>query len=216
MYFIYVVENLIDGKMYVGQTNDPHRRKRGHFSVSSKCPYVSNAIQKYGTENFDFVLLEGYSSLQEANQREIYWISELCSLAPNGYNLREGGDAGGKPAQETIEKIRIANTGRKQSAETVAKRAESNRGRKNTSETIEKMRAAAANRPAEKCSMFGKKHSSETRNKMSLSQTQSHCKLGHPLSGVDSDVYVDPNGKRDCRACRRFRRSGTLWNSSNS
>ena len=206
MYFIYVIENLLDGKMYIGQTIDPARRRRGHFSPSSKCPYISNAIQKYGIGNFDFRLLEECTTLEDANTQEKYWIKELASLAPHGYNLREGGDAGGLPSQETIEKIRLANTGKKQTEEQKEKRAASHRGRKNTPETIEKMSKAARNRPPEKCSMFGKKHSVETKRRMSLSATKMYCKRGHPLDGPNSDVWISKEGKRDCRACNRIRR----------
>lgn len=205
-HFIYVVENLVNGKMYVGQTIDLDRRRRSHFSPSSKCPYLANAVKKYGRQNFDFTILEVLEDLEQANNREKHWVRKLGSLCPGGYNLREGGDAGGKPSQETIEKIRLANTGRKQSAKTIDKRAEAHRGRKNTPETIEKMRQAAKNKPSEKCSMFGKKRPQEWIERCSQWMTKLHCKRGHPLSGVGSDVYVDKNGKRDCRHCTRVRR----------
>ncbi len=149
MYFIYVLENRINGKRYVGQTKNPSIRKRQHSYSSSKCPYIANAIQKYGWDNFEFIVLEEHEKLSKANRKEKYWIRKLNTLSPNGYNLREGGDAGGKPSQETIEKIRKANLGRVQSEEEKEKRAASHRGRKNTPETIEKMRVAAINRPPE-------------------------------------------------------------------
>lgn len=211
MYFIYVVENLINGKRYVGQTIDPTRRARTHLCPSSKCPYLANAVRKYGVDSFDFILLETCSSLEEANFQEIYWISKLNTLAPFGYNLREGGNAGGKPSKETIEKVRVANLGRIQSKAEKERRAASHRGRKNSPETIEKMRRAASNRPPEKCSMFGKKRSEEWRENMRTLMTKEVCKRGHPLSGPEADVLVSKDGIRNCRICRRFIRSGTIW-----
>ena len=206
MFFIYVVENLINGKMYVGQTMNLDTRRRSHFSPSSKCPYISNAIQKYGKGNFDFILLEKHEDLDQANKREIYWIKDLNTLSPNGYNLREGGDAGGKPSQETIEKVRVSNTGKKQDPAHVAKRAASNRGRKNTPETIEKMRIAARNKPPEKCSMLGKKRPAEWTERCKQWSTKEFCKRGHPMFGDGADVAVYPDGKRECRRCIRARR----------
>ena len=204
MYFIYAIENCINGKRYIGQTTNPSDRKRKHFSCSSKCPYLSNAIQKYGQSNFDFILLEEHDNLGKTNRREKYWIRELKTLSPNGYNLREGGDAGGKPSLETREKMRLAQLGKKQSKEQIEKRAVSHRGRKNSLETIERMRQSAQKRT--KFSMTGRKHSAETRRRMSLSATKTHCKRGHPLDGLNSDVRISKDGKRDRRACNRVRR----------
>lgn len=216
MYYIYVIENLINGKMYIGQTSDPDVRKRRHLNgYETGCHALYNAVSKYGKESFDFNLLEQIETIEQANNQEKRWIEALGTMSPNGYNLRYGGDAGGKPSLETIEKIRQANLGRIQSEEEKSKRAASHRGRKNTSETIEKMRLAARNKSPEKYSMSGKKHSAETRYKMRISSIKSHCKRGHPLSGPVSDVFISKSGIRNCRICRRFRRSGTIWNRSN-
>jgi len=215
MYFIYVIENLVNGKMYVGQTINLESRRRAHFSPSSKCPYICNAVKKYGKENFDFVLLEALPTIEISNEREKYWIEFLGTLSPRGYNLRYGGDAGGRPSQETIEKVRKGNLGRIHSEEEKERRAASLRGRKNTPETIERMRFAAKNKPPEKCSMFGKKRPQEWIERCRQWSTKTHCKRGHPLDGPEADVYIDKNGKRDCRACKRERRREDSWNNSN-
>lgn len=154
--------------------------------------------------------------MEECNYREQYWIQVLDTMSPHGYNLRFGGDAGGKPGPEAVEKMRQSHLGIKQSVETIRKRAESNRGRKNTPETIDKMREAAKNKPPEKCSMFGKKRPKEWIERCREWSTKTHCKRGHPLSGPDSDVYVAKDGKRDCRACKRERRREKLWSNSSS
>jgi group I intron endonuclease len=215
MYFIYVIENRVNGKMYVGQTRNPRARRHQHFSAKSGCPYVKNAIRKYGKGNLNFRIIEECGTLEIANAQEKFWIKSLNTLRPFGYNLRVGGEAGGFPSQETREKMRLSQLGKKQSRETIEKRAAAHRGRKNSPETIERMRRAANNRSPEKCSMFGKKHSAITKQKMSLSQMKTHCKRGHPLDGPGSDVWISKDGNRNCRACRRFLRSGTLWNPSN-
>ncbi len=211
MYFIYVIENLINGKKYVGQTCNPKERERRHLNgYETGCIALYNAVNKYGKKSFDFSLLEKVSSIEEANQREQYWIQHIGTMSPNGYNLRYGGEAGGKPSPETIEKMRQARLGQKQSEETKRKRADSHRGRKNSPETIERMKQAAKNKPPEKCSMFGKRHSAETRRKMSISSIQEYCKRGHPLRGPKADVWISLKGHPNCKKCRCFVRSGTV------
>jgi group I intron endonuclease len=210
MYYIYVIENKINGMQYVGQSKDPEARKRQHFSAGSDCPYVKNAVRKYGEENLDFIIIEKCQTLEEANSREVFWIRKLGTLRPNGYNLREGGDAGGAPSLETRKKMSRAQLGKKQSEETKRRRAESHRGRKNSPETIERMRQSARKRPPEKCAMVGKKHTTETRRRMSQNHTKEYCKRGHPLRGPGSDVWISPKGHPNCKRCRRFVRSGTV------
>lgn len=90
--FIYKITNTLNGKMYIGQTNNYKRRFREHknFHYSSdeeKILYL--AIKKYGLENFSFELIEKVSNY---NEREKFWIKELNTVAPNGYNITEGGD----------------------------------------------------------------------------------------------------------------------------
>ena len=60
MLYIYKFTNKINGKIYIGQTNDIEQRKRGHKSTAFNekshdyhCAF-HNAIRKYGLDNFDF------------------------------------------------------------------------------------------------------------------------------------------------------------------
>ncbi len=211
MYFVYVIENLINDKMYIGQTCNPEQRKAQHLSGSETgCLAIHNAIKKYGRESFTFVLLEALSSIYLANVREEYWISYLGTVRPGGYNLRHGGRAGGKPSLETRNKMRLSQLGKKQSEEQKEKRAAKHRGRKNTQATIEKMRLAAKSKPSEKCSMFGKKRPKEWIERCKKWSIKTHCKRGHPLHGKDADVWISSKGHPNCRKCRRFMRSGPV------
>lgn len=109
MKFIYLYTNLINGKKYVGQTNNIKRRKKQHLDDSYNC-YNENrykqpihcAIRKYGIENFDFQVLESCND-QEASDREQYWIKYYKTLASNGYNLTNGGESGGNGASRFSE-----------------------------------------------------------------------------------------------------------------
>lgn len=55
-----------------------------------QCRYLNNAIRKYGADRFQVELLETCEKVNLDN-REIYYIQELNTLYPNGYNLTTGG-----------------------------------------------------------------------------------------------------------------------------
>ena len=87
---IYKITNLINGKIYIGQAKNTAERFKSHCKPSTKDGLVDYAIHKYGAENFTVEILE--SQIENYNEREKFWIKELNSLTPNGYNISEGGD----------------------------------------------------------------------------------------------------------------------------
>jgi group I intron endonuclease len=116
---IYCIENLINNKKYIGQTQDIRHRKRNHLSNLDRCADDCDLLQrawiKYGKESFKFYIIEE-CSLEILNDREIYWIKELHSHKTEwGYNISWGGDAfmrGRKHSEQTKEKISIGGKGR--------------------------------------------------------------------------------------------------------
>lgn len=89
---IYVITNNINGKKYVGQTkNSIQIRFNQHCKKSNGCVCLSRAIQKYGKENFTIEEIDSAKSADELNEKEIYWIAELNTLTPSGYNINKGG-----------------------------------------------------------------------------------------------------------------------------
>ena len=101
MYYIYKFTNKINGKTYIGQTNNIQKRYNGHKSVSFNknssdynLPFHC-AIRKYGIENFDYEVLEEIDeneSQEFVDEREIFFINEFKSLKDeNGYNVTLGG-----------------------------------------------------------------------------------------------------------------------------
>lgn len=91
---IYKIINHKTGKCYVGQTKRLlDVRFKAHCNLAKQKPniYLYNAINYYGPENFDIYLIEEVP-VECANDRERFWIKELDTLAPNGYNMTEGGD----------------------------------------------------------------------------------------------------------------------------
>lgn len=94
---IYLIRNLVNGKVYVGQTvvKHPNQRKRQHFS-RLKCgthnnPHLQAAYNKYGAKVFQFEVCEVVNSLELLNTLEKTWI-EFYKNQGKSYNLRNGGD----------------------------------------------------------------------------------------------------------------------------
>jgi len=101
------------GKVYVGQTIQEFKHRiRSHQRKDSKCTLLKRAIDKYGDE-MKYEIVEENVPQQHLDEREIYWIKELNSLAPNGYNCDTGGSAYRTASQVTKDKI--SNTKRKSS-----------------------------------------------------------------------------------------------------
>lgn len=113
MYYIYIIENLINGKSYIGQTANPDLRWKKHKKAGLDCPYLHRAIRKYGHKSFDFALIQSCATAEEINIQEAYWIDMLGTMSPIGYNLKKGGLGGGPDSPETREKKRLAKLGEK-------------------------------------------------------------------------------------------------------
>jgi group I intron endonuclease len=104
MGYIYKITNKIDNKLYIGQTiNDCEERWRHHLSKGSNCRYLSAAIKKYGVDSFEFKLV-CITFDNNLDDMEINYIKQYNCLAPNGYNLRLGGNSG-RHNIETKQKI---------------------------------------------------------------------------------------------------------------
>lgn len=90
---IYKYQNKINGKIYIGQSQDIERRFQQHLYDAEKRPMESTgidlAINKYGIENFTFEIIER-CRVEELDDKEIFWINFYNSYA-DGYNQSPGG-----------------------------------------------------------------------------------------------------------------------------
>ena len=106
-YSIYMHINKINGKVYIGQTYLPpeERWKKNGWGYTKYQPAIYAAIQKYGWDNFDHIILEQNLTSEEANEREAYWIKYYqANEYSHGYNLTSGG-GNSRPCDRTKEKI---------------------------------------------------------------------------------------------------------------
>lgn len=90
--YIYQITNKLNGKIYIGQTNNIQKRWSNHKCGNDSNMVIAQAIKKYGVSNFTFEVLLRNLSLEEANEKEIELIKTKNSLVPNGYNVALGGN----------------------------------------------------------------------------------------------------------------------------
>jgi group I intron endonuclease len=93
MAFIYIITNTINGKSYIGKTeNTVDKRFKEHCSeyIKDRCKDrpLYRAMNKYGLESFTVETIE---ETDQSSEREIYWI-EFYGTYSNGYNATKGGD----------------------------------------------------------------------------------------------------------------------------
>ena len=119
-YIVYMHINKINNKKYIGITKQKCQDRWRHDGTGYKTqPKFYNAIQKYGWNNFEHVILFSDLSAYEAGEKEKILIKQFDSCN-NGYNTSLGGNTTNH-SQETIEKIRKAMIGKTHSLETKQK-----------------------------------------------------------------------------------------------
>ena len=119
---------------------------------------MDRAIQKYGWESIEHFILETVDTLEEAENKERFYIAKYKTTeAEYGYNVLPGGNvATNKPTKEM--RYKLGNGWR---------------GKQHTPEQCEKIRnSMLGQRAGEKHHLYGKRMSEETRIKMS----ESHIK----------------------------------------
>jgi group I intron endonuclease len=178
-----MLQNLVNGKVYVGQTKSPPKRKATHFYNARRgiARPLYAAIRKYGVENFSFEVLEECID-EVVNDREQHWVAHFDSFNPEkGYNLTNGGNQLLEFSEEVVQRMRdhhVGMKGRHHTDEAKRKIREARlRCTEPTEETRQKLSAAAKTRKGERSAMFGRrgensplfgrKHTVESRQKMS-------------------------------------------------
>lgn len=91
---IYLHRNKSNGKVYIGQTIQPIENRWKNGSGYKTCTYFYHAIQKYGWENFDHLILEqneNWAQEELDNKEKEYIIKYQANNPQYGYNITEGG-----------------------------------------------------------------------------------------------------------------------------
>ena len=89
-YTIYKITNRVNGKVYIGkhQTNDIADGYMGSGKL------IRQAIEKYGSENFEKEILFEFSTEEEMNSKEAELVTEEFCNREDTYNLCPGGHGG--------------------------------------------------------------------------------------------------------------------------
>jgi len=190
MYKVYLITNIENKKQYVGITKFSIEER--FFQHTKRGFLLTEAIQKYGEQNFSIELVEEVESAERAYELEIFYIQKYNTKVPNGYNLTDGGDgifgweASEEYRQECSERIKLLHKekkvgmyGKTHSEETRKKMSNSSKGkpkpwligRKVSDETKEKIRQIN----------LGRILSEDTRKKIS----ENH----HDISGKNNPMY---------------------------
>ena len=212
-YYIYKITNLTNNKIYIGQRKTNKNPETDNYFGSGKL--IIMAIKKYGVENFTKTIIEFCENWEDLNEKEIYWIENLNSLPPNGYNLCKGGRGGvssgehhpfykknrsdetkhkiseklkgQKRLPESIEKQKNTNDKRsyKHSEETKHKISEKLKGKKQSKEHLEKLSKIRKGKPSP---MKNKKHTAEAKEKNRLAHLNKF-----PTNSKKIDVFTMDN-----------------------
>ena len=189
---IYLVTNTINGKRYVGQTNQRLSSRWWSHVNRANCRALYSAIHKYGEKNFSVEVLCEVPTKELANEFEQEYIVRYFTLAPNGYNILSGGNErplmgekqkeglrermvgnkirfGTSLTEEAKQKLRLSNLGKTLSQEHRRKISAAHKGLRPTQESRERMRKAK----------LGRTHSLETRLKMKQSQINRRARETH-------------------------------------
>lgn len=208
---IYKITNKVNNKSYIGFTTNPKKRWYKHIwsSTHDSCLYIHNTIRKYGIKNFTFeVIYQSWDVDHCLNVMEPYFIKLYRSYwkTGNGYNLTLGGE--GVLGHTVSEKLKLEiskrNTGRKYTPEQIRRMSDNRMGYRHSEETKRKIGLgnkgkimpiedvikrsqkakllgtfAGKNNP-----MFGKKHTNETKKRMSKNHADVSGK-NNPMFGAN-------------------------------
>ncbi|QDX94739.1 hypothetical protein EEL30_22110 [Brevibacillus laterosporus] len=135
---IYIIKNILNHHVYIGQSVNIHQRFREHKSRLRNNKHgngrLQNAWNKYGEEKFIFKVLETVE-IDNLDYKEIQWIKYYKSSHRDyGYNIEYGGNCMKQVPDETKRKIS------KNHADSSGKN-NPFFGRKHTKESIEKIRS---------------------------------------------------------------------------
>lgn len=114
---IYKIENLVNGKVYIGSALNLKERYRLHvlglIQGHHHNIHLQRAWNKYGGENFIFSVIETVNYPDELIKREQLWMN-YYNVRDNGYNFCPiaGSSLGVVRSERTRERMSVAKSGK--------------------------------------------------------------------------------------------------------
>lgn len=139
---IYKITNLIDGKIYIGQTVNYKKREKRHLNSlkngNHHNEHLQRAFDKYGEKSFKIELIEKCDA-KELDKKEKRYIKEFDACNHDkGYNMMFGGQQFRNFTNEVRRKMSEACKGRSFSNEHKKKIGIAHAGRTIPRESVEK------------------------------------------------------------------------------
>lgn len=144
---VYMIINLVNGKCYVGSANinQIHTRFMKHMVYNLGSDIVAKAVQKYGLENFAFIIIEyvNNNKLGKSNKILLDLETKYLEMLNPEYNILTvaGSSFGYKHSPEVLFKMK-----ENYSEERRNKIAQLNKGKMLPESVIEQMRVSALKR----------------------------------------------------------------------
>lgn len=124
-YIVYMHVNKINQKKYIGITKQKAEARWANGNGYRKCPAFYAAINKYGWDNFQHIIIQQGLTQQQACNMQIMLIQKYdTTKKENGYNISTGGNVpipffkGKKLPSYIIDALRKANVGKQCSDQT--------------------------------------------------------------------------------------------------
>lgn len=197
MHYLYRITNVLNGKVYIGQTVNEKFRWIAHKSYAKQenpVQYVHRAMKKYGVENFTYEVIAQCLTQKDADGTEERLIEQYNSQGhERGYNIARGGNhawnAGLSPELQPM-------YGKHHSEESKKKISKSNLGKEmplHTQEQKDHMSKIMTGRKitwGDKIGLARKgiKHTLESRKKMSESQKGNQAGEKHPRAKLTQTI----------------------------
>ena len=191
-----------NNKKYIGITKEKNPRERwrkGKGYWTNK--HFTRAINKYGWDNIQHIILYEELSKEEAEQKERNLIKKYNSTNREyGYNIEKGGCLNKEVSQETREKLRQNMLGKKLSDKTKQKMSEARKG--------------------EKCYWYGKHLSEETKRTLSEKKKKKvnqysidgkFIKTFNSMNEASKEYNVTPQNIYASCSRRRKTACGFIW-----
>jgi group I intron endonuclease len=193
---IYKIINLVNNKFYVGSTTHKKVRFRTHRKMLRgnyhHCKHLQAAWNKYGEDNFVFVVVEVIADVEDLESAEDRWLVEHVGH-PHCYNIGRSAKAPWRNAPPEICPMfgkKLPESAKQQLRKSALRQWQENdprTGTIHTDETKVKIRAKARQAVAEgRGGRFIP--SEETRRKMSEALKGNKCALGYKRTDAEREA----------------------------
>ena len=152
MIVIYMIVNLVNGKVYIGSTDDINYRFYIHKYQLNNCihhnQHLQRAWNKYGSESFEFKILMVCPEKERNHCEQMLMDLYNSQNHDFGYNIKDAD--GHSVAEETKLKISEALIGKPKSDKHKQKLSEAHKGNTLSDETKQKISEALTGKPKSK------------------------------------------------------------------